>query len=122
MRDRITPILDALMGEEKPSFLDYFEELEDPRVDRTKLYSIEEILLLLGVICGCDGWKELESFGKIKIDFLREYLPYKNDTPSDDTLRRFFRALDPKKFQECFSNWACSWDVLVIGLARGIFR
>lgn len=73
-------------------FFDYFSELEDPRIDRKKLHSMEEILLitLCGVICGCEGWEDLEDFGKLKLKFFRKYLPFKNGTPSDDTYRRFF--------------------------------
>lgn len=32
-------------------------------------------------------------------------MPYKNGVPSDDTLRRFFRAIDPKDFQNRFVSW-----------------
>ena len=48
------------------SFLDYFEELEDPRVERTKFYPVDEILLttLCAVICGSEGWSDVELFGK----------------------------------------------------------
>ena len=88
-------------------FLDHFSEVEDPRIDRKKLYSMEEILLLtlLAVVSGCDGWADIEIFGKTKLSLLREYLPYENGTPSDDTLRRFFRVLDPVVFQKSFSTW-----------------
>lgn len=41
-----------------------------------------------------------------KLDFLRSFFPYSNGIPSDDTLRRFFRDLNPKSFQCCFAEWA----------------
>ena len=47
----------------------------------------------------------------LTIDFLKQYLPFKNGIPSDDTFRRFFRAIDPKKFQENFINWVNSLDL-----------
>lgn len=92
-------------------FLDYFEGLEDPRIERCKLYPMEELLFLslCGMICGCEGFDDLEGFGETKLEFLRQYLPYKNGSPSDDTLRRFFRALNPKQFQECFAAWVNSF-------------
>lgn len=88
-------------------FLDEFKKLEDPRIDRCKLYSMEEVLFLTicGVLCNCESWDDIENFGKIKLEFLREYYSYENGVPSDDTLRRFYRALDPKTFQSCFVNW-----------------
>ncbi len=89
------------------SFLDYFSHIEDPRLTRMQLHSIEEILLvtLTGYLASCDGWTEIESFAKSKIDFLRSFLPFPNGCPSDDTCRRFFRAVDPKQFQACFLSW-----------------
>ena len=88
------------------SFLDHFKAIENPRSERNRDYTMSEILLvtLCAVIYGAEGWQDVEDFGKAKIDYLRQFLPYKNGIPSDDTYRRFFRAIDPKKFQELFRN------------------
>ena len=71
---------------------------------------MDELLFvsLCAVICGCEGWLDVEEFGKTKLEFLRGYLPFSQGVPSDDTFRRFFRAIDPDKFQECFINWVKS--------------
>lgn len=63
------------------------------------------LITISGLICGAQGWKDLELFGKQKIDFLKAILPFKNSVPADDTFRRFFRALDPEQFKTCFINW-----------------
>ncbi|MCC2625730.1 MAG: putative transposase [Burkholderiales bacterium] len=78
-------------------FLDFFESVPDHRINRKKLYSVGEILLLTfcALVCGCKSWDDIEFFGVLRLEFLRKYLPYANDTPSDDTLR-FFRVLDLK--------------------------
>ena len=64
----------------QPNFLDYFKDIKDPRIEKNKLYSIEEILLvtICGVICGAEGWADLVLFGKKKIDYLKTILPFKN--------------------------------------------
>jgi predicted transposase YbfD/YdcC len=95
------------------SFLDFFKDIEDPRIDRKKLYSVSEILLttLCAVISGAEGWLDVETFGNAKINFLRQYLPYENGVPSDDTFRRFFRAIDPQKFQTKFMEWVQSLEI-----------
>jgi len=110
------------MLEIRPGFLDFFEDLEDPRIERKKLYPMEEILLLTlcGTIAGCEGWTDIEDFGKSKLEMLKLYLPYQNGTPSNDTLRRFFRAIDPKAFQKKFVEWteyfgySCQEEVIAI--------
>ncbi len=89
-------------------FLDYFKDLEDPRCATNKLYPIDELLFLslCAVICGADGWADVELFSEAKLAFLRRFLPYANGIPSDDTLRRFFRAIDSQAFAGMFIAWA----------------
>ena len=38
--------------------------VEDPRVDRTKAHDLQDILVLalLAVLCGADGWEDIELF------------------------------------------------------------
>lgn len=98
---------------ESLGFIDFFKQVPDHRIARKKLYPAEELLLLTfcGMISGCDSWEDLELYGEIKLDELKRYLPYKNGYPSDDTLRRFFRALDAKAFENCFVNWVKSFQL-----------
>jgi len=95
------------------TFLDFATEIDDHRIERKKLYSVCEILFLVlaAVVCGSEGWNDIERFGKAKLSFLRRHLPFKNGTPSDDTLRRFFRFLDPAKFQQFFMDWVRTLEV-----------
>lgn len=92
-------------------FLDYFEGMEDPRVqDRNIRHKLDDILVItiLGSICGADNWVEISSFAEEKEEWLREFLELPNGIPSHDTLGRVFSLLDSSKFEECFSAWAHS--------------
>ena len=88
-------------------FLDFFTELEDPRIERHKLYPLNEILLttLCAKICDAQSWEDIQDFGEAKIKFLRNYLPYENGIPSHDTFARIFSLIDPKQFKTCFIEW-----------------
>jgi predicted transposase YbfD/YdcC len=88
-------------------FLDHFDKLEDNREQSKVLHSVREILLvtLCGVISGADGWEDIEEYGESKLKFLQKILPFRNGIPSDDTLRRFFRALNPEVFREVFVDF-----------------
>src|SRR5438045_8862301 len=57
-----------------------FEALEDPRVERTKQHQLLNIILIaiLGVLCGAEGWVEIESFGKTKEAWLKTFLDLPN--------------------------------------------
>lgn len=89
------------------TFLDCFTELEDPRLERHKLYPLNEILLttLCAKICDAESWEDIQDFGEAKIEFLRKYLPYENGIPSHDTFARVFSLIDPKQFKSCFIEW-----------------
>ena len=69
---------------EKFGFLDYFDDLEDPRVTRTKIYPLNEILFVVicAIICGADSWRDFVDFGETKFDYLNKFFPFKNGIPS----------------------------------------
>ena len=48
----------------KLSLVECMAAVEDPRVDRTKAHDLQEILVLavLAVLCGTDGWEDIEFF------------------------------------------------------------
>ena len=93
--------------QEETGFLDSFGAIEDQRSTRKKLYNVNEILLLTlcSVLCGADGWQDIEDYGKAKINFLRQYFDYENGIPSDDTIRRFYRSINPSEFEKFFREW-----------------
>jgi predicted transposase YbfD/YdcC len=86
------------------AFLDHFGRLKDSREAEKILHPVREILLvtLCGMIAGSEGWDDIEDYGESKLELLRQILPFVHGIPSDDTLRRFFRSIDPEAFQEIF--------------------
>ena len=85
----------------------HFGKLEDPRVDRTKLHLLSDILTIAicAVICDADGWVDVENYGVSKHAWLATFLPLPNGIPSHDTFGRVFARIDPTQFQACFIRW-----------------
>ena len=92
------------------SFLNHFETLTDPRIERSKEHLLIDIvaIAILAVISGADGWGAIELYGKAKYEWLRGFLKLPNGIPSHDTFSRVFSRLEPKQFQECFLSWVNS--------------
>src|SRR6266567_4781930 len=66
------------------------------------------MIAVCGVICGAEGWVEIEEFGKAKETWFQSWLALPNGIPSHDTLGRVFARLDPKQFEACFLQWVQS--------------
>lgn len=97
--------------------LSFFEGLTDPRVDRTKLHSLKDIigLTICAVLSGCNDWDEIELYGEQKQAWLKQFLVLENGIPSHDTINRLFAALNPKELQDCFLDWVQT----IAGLSQG---
>jgi predicted transposase YbfD/YdcC len=93
----------------------HFAHLEDPRIDRTRLHNLMDIVVIAicAVICGADGWVDIADYGVAKHAWLKTFLRLPHGIPSHDTFRRVFCLLDPAAFQECFRRWI---DALSDGL------
>ena len=89
------------------SLVEILGTLEDPRVDRTKLHPLTDILVLsvLAVICGADSFVAIALFGRIHEEWLRTFLELPHGIPSHDTLGRVFARLDASGFEEGFRDW-----------------
>lgn len=84
-----------------------FASLKDPRVQRTRLHSLNDILVITicGFVCGVDNWVDLELFGKAKLAWFKTFLELPSGIPSHDTFGRLYAALDPVEFSRCFARW-----------------
>ena len=83
-----------------------FEKLPDPRRAnaRHKLLDILTVALL-AVICGANGWEEVEAYGQAKFQWLQTFLELPSGIPSHDTFGRVFARLDPEAFETNFRKW-----------------
>jgi predicted transposase YbfD/YdcC len=88
----------------------FFDGLDDPRVDRTKRHELVDMIFIAicAVICGADGWVQVELFGNSKLKWFRTFMDLEHGIPSHDTFGRVFARLDPDQFEQCFCRWVAS--------------
>lgn len=89
------------------SIHNYFGELEDPRINRTKKYPLINIIFiaLCAVICGAEDWVSIVRFGHARKEWLSEFLDLSEGIPSHDTFGRVFSLIDNTIFAEHFMRW-----------------
>jgi predicted transposase YbfD/YdcC len=80
----------------------------DPRRQCQNLrHPLVDVLVVgfCGVLCGCEDFVELETFGRKKEGFFRRFLELPAGIPSHDTFRRVFQAVCPQALQRCLIEW-----------------
>jgi predicted transposase YbfD/YdcC len=91
----------------EPTLMECLEEVPDPRLERCRRHKLIDILFMAigAILCGAEGFTEMEEFGKAKEDWWRQFLELPNGIPSRDTFRRVLGRLNPLAGQACVLRW-----------------
>ncbi len=84
-----------------------FGDINDPRVQGRCDYPLIEIITIAigAVIAGANTWTDVETFGRSKEEWLKQFLELENGIPSHDTFGDVFRVIDAEEFQRSFMRW-----------------
>jgi predicted transposase YbfD/YdcC len=66
------------------------------------------VMALCGAIAGANGWDELAAFARARRSWFAQLLEMPNGTPSADTFRRVFEALDPRELEGALQAWVAA--------------
>lgn len=99
------------------SLVAHFQDLPDPRVNRTKDHKLVDILVIAvcTLLCGGESFNDMEDFGQAKQDWFKTFLELPEGIPAHDTFNRVFAALNPQRFLECFLRWTQSLRTALCG-------
>jgi predicted transposase YbfD/YdcC len=98
------------MSEIASAISEHFAGLEDPRADHLNDHKLIDIIIIAicAVICGAEGWTDVELFGNERLEWLRQFLELEHGIPSHDTFGRVFARLDPVQFEQGFLSWVAA--------------
>jgi len=110
--------------QESNLFIKSFSSLKDiRRVTKGNLrYPLIEMVFLVisAVVSNSNDWTSIATFGESQLEWLRKFFPYKDGTPSHDTLGTVFSMIDHKQFSDCFVEWVsavvniCNGEIIAI--------
>ena len=68
-----------------------FSDITDPRSAKNKQHDLMDLIIIsiCAVICGAEGWEDIETFAKAREQWLRQFIVLKYGIPGHDTFRRF---------------------------------
>ena len=82
----------------------------DPRQASKVIHPAPVIMMsaLMGVFANCQTWNEIADFAEARLDFLRSFFPTLEESPSHDTIRRFFCLVSSSLLENSYRKWALS--------------
>lgn len=88
-------------------FVNCFGNLEDSRNQMKIRYPMSEVLFLVisSVLSGYESNRGIEEFGTLKLDWLRQYFPYKHGIPNHETIGNIIGLIDKSAFEIAFMEW-----------------
>lgn len=83
-----------------------FGDLEDERANRGLNHNLVSIVCLVfcAVMSGAESFREIQTFGEVKRDWLGRFLDM-GRVPDHETIRRVMTRLNPAAFQHCAFTW-----------------
>ena len=87
--------------------LQAFSTLPDPRKSRNQIYPLIDIVAvaIIGILCSANDWVSLVKWANAYVTWFQSVGLCFHGVPSHDTVGRFFRLVDPKAFESCFTQW-----------------
>jgi len=81
-----------------PTLVEQFSALDDPRIERTHLHPLLSIIAIAirAVICGAEGWDDIEAFGEAKEEWLATFLDLPHGIPASPPIAPSIRSLPPR--------------------------
>ena len=91
----------------KLSLMDVLQGIEDTRRNRSVMYPLHEVLIimLLAVICGATSYEKVEMFGNSKREWLQKFLDLEYGIPDACTFRNVIKEIDTAKLHDIFCKW-----------------
>jgi len=98
------------------SFQEHCASFTDPRASHAPNQRHEFLAILViavcAVICGADGWEDIEEYGKAQAAWFAEVLDLPHGIPGHETFRRVLARLDPDELTQCFLSWTAALSAL----------
>lgn len=101
----------------KYSIAEHFNDIKDIRIERGKKHKLIDIITIAicAVVCGADGWIDIEMYGVARKKWLEKFLELPNGIPSHDTFARVFSQINPEEFNKCFLSWVKGISSTAVG-------
>src|SRR6266511_1437270 len=96
-----------MVGSKSASFQDHFQDLNDPRVERTRQHPLINIVFMAvcDVLSGANSFAGIHEFALDRKTWFARSLDLTNGIPSEDPFGRVLARLNPAEFENRLLSW-----------------
>jgi len=89
------------------NLLKHLEIVPDPRTDINKKHNLIDVvfLTLSAVLSGASGWKSIQEFGDLQLDWLRKHQKFENGIPNRHCIANIIKSLNSELLVTALINW-----------------
>ncbi|WMV72989.1 ISAs1 family transposase [Xenorhabdus griffiniae] len=89
------------------SIFNFISKIDDHRSDINKKHELIEVIFLAfsAVLCGASGWKAIQEFGELQIEWLRKYTHFTHGIPRRHCIANIIKLIDQDVLVEAFYSW-----------------
>ncbi|MBC8955063.1 ISAs1 family transposase [Xenorhabdus sp. PB62.4] len=89
------------------SIFNFISKIDDPRSDINKKHELMDVIFLAfaAVLCGASGWKAIQEFGEIQIEWLKKYTRFTHGIPRRHCIANIIKMIEQDALVEAFYDW-----------------
>ena len=89
------------------TLIEHLTLVEETRSDINRKHDLVDVMFLVisAIMSGAEGWRDIETYGNSKADWLRQYRPFVNGIPRRHTIARILRCIVIDSLLEALLCW-----------------
>jgi len=89
------------------TLIEHLTLVEETRSDINRKHDLVDVMFLVisAIMAGAEGWRDIQTFGEAKADWLRLYRPFTHGIPRRHTIARILRTIVVESLLEALLCW-----------------
>ena len=89
------------------NLIEHLTLVEETRSDINQKHDLVDVMFLVisAIMAGAEGWRDIETYGDSKADWLKQHRPFHGGIPRRHTIARILRAVVAESLLEALLNW-----------------
>ncbi len=89
------------------TLIEHLSLVKETRSDINRRHDLVDVMFLVisAIMAGAEGWRDIETYGDSKVDWLKHHRPFEGGIPRRHTIARILRSVVAESLLEALLNW-----------------